>query len=136
MSSRRDVYESNKVKSLVCNKVGTENYFNNLYYCIGNDKYINIIDFISKHIEFTAATITEMIDNENVTIDFNEPSYKKLTDRQFTYAEIFNDIFVIEDNTDENLFQHNYLYNTANDKTFEYFNGLEVPANFYNSINY
>jgi len=136
MSNRRDVYESNKVKSLVCNKVGTENYFNNLYYCISNDKYVNIVDYISKHIEFTAATITEMINNENVVIDFNEPNYKKLTDRKFTYAEIFNNVFTVDDNTSESLFQNNYLYNTAVDKTYEYFNGLEVPANFYNSINY
>lgn len=136
MASRRDAHESNKVKSLVCNKVGTENYFNNLYYNIGVDKYVNIVDYISKHIEFTAATITEMIDNENVTINFNEPSYKQLTDRKFTYTEIFNNIFDVDDNTSESLFKDNYLFFTASNKACEYFNGLEVPTNFYNSINY
>ena len=136
MPSRRDAHESNKVKSLVCNKVGTENYFNNLYYSIGTDKYVNIVDYISKHIEFTAATITEMIRNENVTINFNEPSYKQLTDSKFTYTEIFNNVFDVDDNTSESLFKHNYLFLTAADKTYQYFNGLEVPTNFYNSINY
>ena len=131
---------SSKIKMLVRNKIGTENYVNHLYYmCRTDDKqtYVNIVDFISKHMEFTHEVILEYIKDDEVSIDFENKSFKKLTELYLTHRLIHQNLFTVNDPRQDRLLDSSSLWAESEKRTIKYFQGKATPSQVcYNSIIY